>query len=174
MVGQVNLGIGPAPIILLIETSQHLSGDALKGTELLFQIGEDLFVPIVPLVADCHTGELFIDRQETEAFDGDPGKQRLSIPQLVFVHMWACPRNFQVWPRGQDDTPRQALKTIRIVHHRPRMGEKGPAYTEQESQQEKVSACVISLPSDHVRTLPWPIIWRNSLSFVENALRHSL
>jgi len=54
------------------------------------------------------------------------------------------------------------------------MGKKGAAHTEQEAQQGKVSACVNSPPSDHVRTLPWPIIWRNSLSFVENAQRHSL
>ena len=74
----------------------------------------------------------------------------------------------RVTPHGQ------VLKTVRIVHHRHRMGEKGAAHTEQESQQEKVSARVISLPSDHGRTLPWPIIWRNSLSFVEIVLRHSL
>ena len=67
MVGQVDLGIGPAPIILLIEAPHHLPGDALKRTELLFQIGEDLFVPIVALVADGHAGELFIDRQEAES-----------------------------------------------------------------------------------------------------------
>ena len=48
MVGQVDLGIGPAPIILLIEASHHLPGDALEGAELLFQISEDLFVPLGP------------------------------------------------------------------------------------------------------------------------------
>src|SRR6476646_6211131 len=71
MVGQVDLGIGPAPIVLLIEAPHHLSGGALKWTELLLQIGEDLFVPIVALIVDGHTCELFVDRQETESLDRD-------------------------------------------------------------------------------------------------------
>jgi sulfopyruvate decarboxylase subunit alpha len=31
----------------------------------------------------------------------------------------------------------------------------------------------MALPSDHVETLPWTIIWRNSLRFVENVLGRS-
>lgn len=149
LVGQVNLGIGPPPIILLRETPHHLPGDALKRTELFFQVGQDLFMPVVALVADGYAGELFIDRYEAEAFDRDSVKHRRSIPQLVFVHMWACPCDFQVRSRGQGSTPGQVLKTIWIVHHRHRMGEYGAAHTQQESQQREVSARVISLPSDH-------------------------
>ena len=97
-------------------------------------IESDVFVPIVALVTDGHAGELFIDRQEAETFDRNPSKQRLALSQLVFVHMWACFGDFQVRPRRQGCTPDQALKTIRIVHHRHRMGEKGTAHRQQEPQ----------------------------------------
>src|SRR5262245_25620036 len=73
MVGYVDLGFGPAPRKLLIEASHHLSRDAFKGSELSFQISEDLFVPIVALIVDGHTGKLLIDRQEVEALDWDSG-----------------------------------------------------------------------------------------------------
>jgi hypothetical protein len=174
VIGQIDLRIGSAPRILLTEAPYHLPGDALKGPELLFEVGEDLFVPIVALIADGHTGKLIIDRQEADAVDRDPGIRRCAVPRLEFVHMRACPGDFQVRPCRQGGTPGQALKTVRVVHHRHRMGEKGAAHAEQESQQEKVSARVIPLPSDHARTLPWWIAWRNSLGFVENVLRHSL
>lgn len=62
VIGQANLGVSPAPNILLVEPPHHLPWDALKGAELAFQMGEDLLVPIVALVADGHAGELFIDR----------------------------------------------------------------------------------------------------------------
>jgi mannose/cellobiose epimerase-like protein (N-acyl-D-glucosamine 2-epimerase family) len=88
--------------------------------------------------------------------------------------MWTWRGDFQVGLRGQGNTPGHALESVRIVHQRHRMGGRGAAHTEKESHQGKVSARVISLPSNHVQTLPWLIVWRNSLSFVENVSRHSL
>jgi hypothetical protein len=61
MIGQVNLGISPPPIILLIKTSHHLTGNPFKRTELLFQMSEDLLMAIVPLIADGYAGKLVID-----------------------------------------------------------------------------------------------------------------
>jgi hypothetical protein len=62
MVRHVDFGIGSAPCILLIEAPHHLPWDALKGTELTFQVGEDLFVPILTLIVNGHAGELLADR----------------------------------------------------------------------------------------------------------------
>ena len=61
MVGHSYFGIGPAPIILLIEAPHHLPWDTIERTELLLQIGKYLFVPVVTLIADGHAGELFIN-----------------------------------------------------------------------------------------------------------------
>lgn len=130
MIGHGDFSISSTPRVLLIETPHHLSGDALKGTELLFQIGEDLFVPIVTLIVDGHAGELLIDRQEAEAFDRDSAIRWRAAFQLVFVHMRTCSGDFHVRPRSQCRTPGHSLKTVRVVQHRYRMGKKGAAQIE--------------------------------------------
>src|SRR5262245_60040365 len=79
--------------------------------------------------------------------------------------------DFQVRPRGQGSAPGQILKTVRIVHHRDRMGEKGVTQTEEEPQQGKVSVRLMSLPSDHGRTLPWSTTRRNSRSLLRMSKR---
>jgi hypothetical protein len=101
-------------------------------------MGKDLFMPILTLIVDGHAGELFIDGQQSETFDGDSGIRWRALSQSVFVHMWACSGDFQVRPLGQGNSPREVLKTVRVVHHRDRTGEKGGAQTHKEYQQGNV------------------------------------
>jgi hypothetical protein len=45
VIRQVDLRFSPAPIILLIQSSHHLAWEeAFEGTELLLEIGHNLFV----------------------------------------------------------------------------------------------------------------------------------
>ena len=67
----------------------------------------------------------------TQVVTNLPMREAIEAATLrVFIHMRACSGYFQVRPRGQGNAPGQALKTVRIVHHRHRMGEKGAAHTE--------------------------------------------
>ena len=174
IVRQVDLGFWTEPAELLKEPACDLSGSQIKRSELRLQVFQDQLVRFYALIANDNPGELSVNRDEPQGLNSDVTQPRETLFQVELFDPIGGFDQSHIRRVSERCSPGDALKTIRIVHHRYRVGEKGAAHTEQESQQEKVSARVISLPSDHGRTLPWPIIWRNSLSFVEIVLRHSL
>ena len=62
LVCQIDLGIWPAPSVLLVESSCHLSGNTLQSAEVTFQEAQHVFVDWFPLISNHDTRELVIQR----------------------------------------------------------------------------------------------------------------
>ena len=62
LICQIDFGVGPAPVVLLGQSSRHFSGNVLKPTEAAFQETQHPPMDLVPLIPNDDTRELVVHR----------------------------------------------------------------------------------------------------------------
>src|SRR3989442_4517875 len=82
VIGQVDLGVGPAPIILLIQPTGHLAGRPLDRAESRLEIKHHLFVSGLAAVADDHPGKCPVIRVEAHRLHFGVTQRRWAPPAV--------------------------------------------------------------------------------------------
>src|SRR5262245_38660460 len=71
LIGQIDLRFASAPIVLLIQATEHLSRQVFYAAELRLEVRENLLMRFLTAITDGDTCKLIVDRRQMKALDWD-------------------------------------------------------------------------------------------------------
>jgi len=117
LIRQIDFGVRAPPVVLLGESTCHLPRNALQPPEAGFQEAQHLPMDVVPLIPNRDTRELVIHRNIEDTGHLSSGKGCRRCLGKILDDMRACPDCFQVLAGGQRSSPRNIMKSFRVVGH---------------------------------------------------------
>src|SRR2546425_7838433 len=115
VIGQVDLGVGPAPVILLIQPAGHLTGRPLDRAESRLEIKHHLFVSGLAAVADDHPGKCPVIRIEAHRLHFGVTQRRWTPLEIVAIHVFPGFGQGEIRRRGKGRAPDDTLKALRVI-----------------------------------------------------------